>query len=127
MQKGGVAELDVRVTFVRGGGCANQGIRLMKVVRGEEDVYICSNLINTSAPCDNSMNPRITVEDAGNCSVDCKYNIRLRLNDFNESDAGTYVVMVDFASGGSSRQRVIQRIFDLELDGKYVYVYCIHG
>lgn len=104
--------MDVRVTFVDGGQCANQGIRLLRIERGSLGVvYICSNLVNFEGPCNNNLHPRFTVVDAGNCTLDCKYNIRLQLRDFNESDVGPYIVTVIFGTIGDSMLRMIQRRF----------------
>lgn len=111
---GGVAELDARVTFRDGGPCANQGVRLMRVTRDsqQDPVYICSNLRGFEGPCNNILHPRFTIMNASNCTKDCKYNIKLQLPNFNESDFGAYTVTVMFESiSGVTMQRTIQRTF----------------
>lgn len=99
VRSGESVEFDVMVSY-RDGGCTNRNITFLKLMKGGVSVYSCSNLGRFHGfPCnstDNSAAKNISVISQDCASNDCKYNIKLQLENFNAADAGTYVAVVTF-------------------------------
>ena len=110
--------LDVRMTFRDGGICENQTIRRLTVEHNGMIVYECSNILsNQDSPCES--NGKFTVIADPQCESDnlqdCKFNFFLNLTDFNVSDVGRYVAMVQVMEDGLQR-REMMKSFDLFMD-----------
>jgi hypothetical protein len=120
---GGTAVLNVSITHRDGGMCANQDVQVLRVRKDSQAdgfVYLCSNLNNfRTMPCSNSS--RFTVAPLASSSLECKYNIRLEIRNFTESDVDVYTVEVNFDSiGDTTRRMLTRRIRFLLVDGKYI-------
>ena len=80
-------------------------------------MYLCSNLVTfASQLCEN--NDKFRVEQQQTCNGSditlCKYDIKLVLLDFNESDKGIYEVEIDFENDGLERE-MLSRQFIITL------------
>ena len=122
--------LDTSVKLIDGGFCnkTNQEIRFLEVKQDQVRVYFCSNLQSRREQlCNNT--ERFIVELQQSCIPPniqhCKYDMRLVLLNFNESDVGIYEVIVEFNIDTNERNRLMQQ-FNItladELDGK-IYHY----
>lgn len=126
VEMNGNATLDTRVTFILGGPCENQLVRLLMLFKVEatEPVYICSNLATRNLTLCNSTDKFSVVSRAEpSCGLKCKYDIELVLMNFNASDVGKYRAEVSFDTSSPERRRCIQREFDLQLANGNVNVY----
>ena len=95
---GGSVEFDTRVEFRHGGSCGlRQNVRLMFLDKVDENgdviemVFICSNLGNFGNIPSCGKYGNVSVSFQG----DHKYDIKLRLDNLAEADAGKYRVRVD--------------------------------
>ena len=113
MKTGDSAELDVRVVFRGGGGCAHQRVSRLTVKKDTEVVYSCVNQ-DSEDQCDSAQYPKFKVVSGENCKVDCKYNFDLQLLDFGKSDVGEYTAEVVLENVGNITGRTIVRKFLLE-------------
>lgn len=121
VRSGESVEFDVMVSY-RDGGCTNRNITFLKLMKGGVSVYSCSNLGRFHGfPCnstDNSAAKNISVISQDCASNDCKYNIKLQLENFNAADAGTYVAVVTFELRNIDPAS-ITRMFMVEHNGKF--------
>ena len=110
--------IDTRVTFNDGGFCRRtKPIRLLRVLKDQEQMYLCSNLVTfASQLCGN--NDKFRVEQQQTCNGSnitlCKYDIKLVLLNFNESDKGIYEVVIEFENDGNERG-TLSRQFNITL------------
>ena len=105
--------IDTRIKFVDGGFCnMTKNIRTLTVRKDGEQVYYCSNLITFSTQLCNS-NERFGIQQQQTCIEPnvtlCKYDMKLVLLDFSESDIGEYNVTVEFDNDGNGRGMLIRQ------------------
>ena len=110
--------IDTRIKFVDGGFCnMTKNIRTLTVRKDGEQVYLCSNLITFSTQLCTSKG-RFGVEHQQTCIEPnvtlCKYDMKLVLLDFRESDIGVYNVTMEFENDGNGRG-MLTRQFNITL------------
>ena len=105
--------IDTRIEFVNGGFCNKiKIIRILTVRKGQEQVYLCSNLTTFSNQLCNSTE-KFMVEQQQPCTGPditlCKYDMKLILLHFGPSDEGLYTVEVEFENDGRGRGMLMQQ------------------
>ena len=105
--------IDTRIKFIDGGFCNMiKNIRTLTVRKDREQVYLCSNLITFSTQLCTS-NERFGIEQQQTCIEPnvtlCKYDMKIVLLDFRESDIGMYNITVEFENDGNERGMLTQQ------------------
>ena len=113
VKTGDSVELDMRVVFRGGGGCAHQRVSRLTVKKDTEVVYSCVNR-DGEEQCDSAQYPKFKVVSGAKCEVDCKYYFDLQLLDFGKSDVGEYIAEVVLEGVGNITGRTIVKKFLLE-------------
>ena len=114
-------EIDTRLTFVDGGFCEmTKPIRFLRIIRNEEVQYFCSNLFTFSDQlCPNT--EKFRVEQQQTCIepniILCKYDMKLILLNFNDSDEGIYSISVEFENNLLERG-MLMRQFNITLSSR---------
>ena len=110
--------IDTRVTFNNGGFCEmTKRIRLLRILKNQEQVYLCSNLRTFSTQlCGNTEKFRMEQQQTCNESdiTLCKYDMRLMLLNFGPDDEGIYDVMIEFEND-PIRRGTLRRQFNITL------------